>query len=192
MMSTTSADQDDTPEPEVGEIRELTGFSWDPWVLVTRVEHDSDGNRLARWALWDNPDDDALTPVPDSWTKNLEWSVGDREWRRSIARRIDEDDDIDKRWCPVDRLEPIGPPGIQGCDDVVTDGGKIESRPNRNQPTEEPGHDAARWRRLSVIGVVIAGVAIILGSYGLAITALSTSYLVLYLISMGGDSDGTR
>jgi len=179
-------------EPEVGEIRELTGISWDPWVLVTRVEDDSDGNRLARWALIDNPDDDALAPIPDSTVQQLEWFVGDRQFRRTIARRVDSNDDIDKRWCPVDRLAVLGEPGIQGCDDAATDGGTVNGHPTRNQRRTSNSSKSARPRRLSVIGVVLAGVAILVESYGLAIFLLSMSYLALYLINMGGDSDGAR
>jgi len=111
-----SAESETDPEPEVGETRELTGYSWDPWVIVTRVEDDSDGNRVARFAIIDNMDDDALAPIPDSTVQKFEWSVGDRHWRRIIAHRIDKNDDIDKRWCPVDRLAVLGEPGIQGCD----------------------------------------------------------------------------
>jgi hypothetical protein len=112
------SEEDTDPEPEPGEIRELTGISWDPCVLVTCVEDDSDGNRLDRFAIIDQMDDGALTPVPDSYTETFERSVGDRDWRRSIAQGIDDNDEIDKRWCPVERLAVLGAPGIQGCDPI--------------------------------------------------------------------------
>lgn len=115
--------------PECGEIRALNGLSWEPWVLVTRVEPDEDGNMLARFAVLDKMDDDVLEPVPDSRVADLEASVGDREWREIIAEQVDENDEIDKRWCPVDRLDVLGTPGIQGCD-----GGETEAR-YRNPPT---------------------------------------------------------
>jgi len=113
-----ASDDSPEPEPEPGEIRELTGISWGPWVLVTRVKDDSDGNRVARFAIIDEMDDDALAPVPDSYTEQFERSVGDRDWRQSIAQDIDDNDDIDKRWIPVKRLAVLGKPGIQGCDPV--------------------------------------------------------------------------
>jgi hypothetical protein len=109
------------PLPEPGEIRELNGLSWEPWVLVTRVEPDDDGNMLARFAVLDQMDDDVLDPVPDSRVADLEASVGDREWRQIIAEQVDENDEIDKRWCPVARLDVLGAPGIQGCDGEETD-----------------------------------------------------------------------
>ncbi|ELY91458.1 hypothetical protein [Natrialba taiwanensis] len=99
--------------PDRGEIRALNGLSWEPWVLVTRVEPD-DGNMLARFAVLDNMDDDALNPVPDSRVADLDASVGDLEWRQMIAAEIDENDEIDKRWCPVERLDVLGMPGVQG------------------------------------------------------------------------------
>jgi hypothetical protein len=102
--------------PVPGEVRALNGLSWEPWVLVTRVERDDEENMLARFAVIDNMDDDALAPIPDDRVADLEASVGDREWRETIAERIDENDGIDKRWCPVDRLDVLGAPGIQGCD----------------------------------------------------------------------------
>lgn len=109
------------PEPEVGEVRRLTNISWDPWVLVTRVESDSDGNRVARFAVLDKMDDDVLTSVPDGWFAELETSVGDRPRRRELAEAVDGNDDIDKRWCPVDRLAILGDAGIQGCDSVSSE-----------------------------------------------------------------------
>lgn len=102
--------------PVPGEIRALNGLSWDPWVLITRVEPDKDGNMLARFAVLDQMDDDVLEPVPDSRVADLEASVGDREWREIIAEMVDENDEIDKRWCPIGRLDVLGKPGIQGCD----------------------------------------------------------------------------
>jgi len=107
--------------PEPGEVRALNGLSWEPWVLVTRVEPDDDGNMLARFAVLDKMDDDVLDPVPDSRVADLESSVGDREWRELIAEAMDENEEIDKRWCPVERLDVLGTPGIQGCDDEDTD-----------------------------------------------------------------------
>jgi len=117
-MSTTEHSR---PLPEPGEIRALNGLSWEPWVLVTRVEPNADGDMLARFAVLDQMDDDALEPIPDSRVADLEGSVGDREWRQIIAERIDENDTIDKRWCPVDRLDVLGTPGIQGWDDAEDD-----------------------------------------------------------------------
>ena len=102
--------------PETGEIRALNGLSWEPWVLVTRVELNEDGDMVARFAVLDNMDDDALAPIPDSRVADLEASVGDREWREIIAKQVNENAEIDKRWCPVDRLDVLGTPGIQGCD----------------------------------------------------------------------------
>lgn len=110
--------QRETPLPEVGEIRALNGLSWTPWVLVTRVEPDSDGNMAVRFAVIDEMDDDVLTPVPDGLVLGLEQSVGDRAERQELARVVDEDPDIDKRWCPPDRLDVLGAPGIQACDSV--------------------------------------------------------------------------
>lgn len=107
---------EDVPLPVRGEIRELNGLSWDPWVLVTRVEPDEDGNMVSRFAVLDNMDDDVLTPVPDGLVDGLEQSVGDRAERLELAKVIDEDPDIDKRWCPVYRLDVLGAAGIQGCD----------------------------------------------------------------------------
>jgi len=109
------------PLPEPGEIRALNGLSWEPWVLVTRVEPDDDGNMLTRFAVLDQMDDDVLEPVPDSRVADLEASVGDQVWRQIIAERVDDNDEIDKRWCPVDRLDVLGTPGIQGCDDEETE-----------------------------------------------------------------------
>ena len=114
--------------PERGEIRALNGLSWEPWVLVTRVEPDDDGNMLARFAVLDQMDDDALEPVPDSRVADLEASVGDRGWRELIAEQVDENDDIDKRWCPVTRLDVLGAPGIQGC------GGEEAEARHQNPP----------------------------------------------------------
>lgn len=108
--------QADEPLPKVGEIRRLTEISWDPWVLVTRVEADDDGNMVARFAVLDEMDDDALTPVPDGLVDGLELSVGDEIERREIADVVDADPDIDKRWCPVGRLAVLGGAGIQGVD----------------------------------------------------------------------------
>lgn len=107
---------DDAERPTPGEVRALNGLSWEPWVLVTRVEPNDEGNILARFAVIDNMDDDALAPIPDDRVADLEASVGDREWRETIAEQVDENDAIDKRWCPIHRLDVLGAPGIQGCD----------------------------------------------------------------------------
>lgn len=112
----SSDTEQSVPSLEVGEIRALNGLSWTPWVLVTRVETDSDGNWLARFAVLDQMDDDALTPVPDGLTSEIEASVGDRERRQRLAKDVDGNGEIDKRWCPVNRLDVLGEPGIQGCD----------------------------------------------------------------------------
>ncbi|GGL73525.1 hypothetical protein [Halocalculus aciditolerans] len=114
--------------PEPGEIRALNGLSWEPWVLVTRVEPDGDGNMLARFGVLDQMDDDVLEPVPDNRVADLEASVGDRDWRELIAEAVDENEEIDKRWCPVGRLDVLGTPGIQGCD------GEEEDARYRNPP----------------------------------------------------------
>jgi len=105
----------DAERPSPGEVRALNGLSWEPWVLVTRVVPDDEENILARFAVIDNMDDNALAPIPDDRVADLEASVGDREWRQTIAEQVDENDSIDKRWCPVDRLDVLGAPGIQGC-----------------------------------------------------------------------------
>lgn len=112
----SEAKQRDMPDPVVGEIRALNGLSWTPWVIVTRVEPDSDGNMCARFAVLDNMDDDVLTPVPDGLVAGTEQTIGDRAGRQDLARVIDDDPDIDKRWCPVHRLDVLGGAGIQGCD----------------------------------------------------------------------------
>ncbi|MFW5900731.1 MAG: hypothetical protein ACOCTH_03035 [Halodesulfurarchaeum sp.] len=118
-----SADKHESPLPEVGEIRALNGLSWEPWVVVTRVEPDSEGNTVVRFAVLDEMDDDVLTPVPDGLVGLLEQTVGNRLGRQELAEVIDEDPDIDKRWCPPDRLDVIGEPGIQGCE--FHDGGVV-------------------------------------------------------------------
>lgn len=105
----------DVPDPEIGEMRKLNGLSWEPWVIVTRVEEDDDGNRLARFAVTDTLDGDDLNTVPDATFVLLEESIGNRIERREAAEAIDARDDIDKRWCPVERLDVLGEPGIQGC-----------------------------------------------------------------------------
>lgn len=104
------------PLPDPGEVRALNGLSWEPWVLVTRVEPDKDGNMVARFAVIDEMDDDVLSPIPDSRFADIKASIGDREWREIIAEQVDENDEIDKRWCPPHRLDVLGKPGIQGCD----------------------------------------------------------------------------
>lgn len=108
--------QEENPLPKVGEIRRLTEISWDPWVMVTRVEPDADGNMVARFAVMDEMDDDVLTPIPDGLVLGLEQSVGDEQERRELAEIIDRDPEIDKRWCPPDRLAVLGGAGIQGVD----------------------------------------------------------------------------
>lgn len=108
----------ETPKPEVGEVRALNGLSWTPWVIITRSEPDSAGHDVARFAVLDEMTDDALTPVPDRLVVEIEETVGDSVGRRELAELIDRDPDIDKRWCPVRRLDPLGEPGIQGCDPV--------------------------------------------------------------------------
>lgn len=117
------------PRPVVGEIRALNGLSWTPWVLITRVQRADDGHLLARFAVLDDMDDDVLTPVPDRFTVGIEATIGDRHGRRELAKVIDEDDAIDKRWCPVGRLDVLGTPGIQGC------------------PPTDPAHGAPREGR---------------------------------------------
>lgn len=114
--SVERVNHEDTPLPKVGEVRRLTGISWDPWVLVTRVEPDDDGNMVARFAILDEMDDDALTPVPPGLVNGVLDSVGDEIERREIAKVVDTDPDIDKRWCPVNRLAVLGGAGIQGVD----------------------------------------------------------------------------
>jgi len=113
-MSETETEE--TPRPEVGEIRALNGLSWTPWVIVTRQEPDDVGHEIARFAVLDEMTDDVLTPVPDSLVVEIEETVGDRHGRRELAELIDRDPEIDKRWCPTRRLDPLGKPGIQGCD----------------------------------------------------------------------------
>lgn len=104
---------DGRPAPEVGEVRELTELSWDPWLLVFAVDEDE---QEAKAALLDQPDDDALQPVPDATIGLLEYTVGDRPSRREIAKGVDVDDEIDAITVPFDRLDVVGQPGIQGCD----------------------------------------------------------------------------
>jgi len=111
-----SADKHESPLPEVGEIRALNGLSWTPWVVVTRVVPDSEDNTVVRFAVLDEMDDDVLTPVPDGLVEGLFKTVGNRLGRQEVAEVIDEDPDIDKRWCPPYRLDVIGEPGIQGCE----------------------------------------------------------------------------
>lgn len=112
----SEAKERESPLPVAGEIRALNGLSWTPWVLVTRIEPDSEGNMVARFAVLDEMDDDVLTPIPDGLVMGLEDTVGDREGRRRIAEIVDDDPDIDKRWCPPDRLDVLGSAGIQGVD----------------------------------------------------------------------------
>jgi len=115
-MEMPEAKEEDRPLPVVGEGRVLNGLSWTPWVLVTRVEPDSDGNMVVRFAVLDEMDDDVLTPIPDGLVMGIEDSIGDREGRRKIARIVDDDPEIDKRWCPPDRLDVLVGAGIQRVD----------------------------------------------------------------------------
>jgi hypothetical protein len=111
----------DGTHPEPGEIVAITGLDWTPWVLITRVEPDADGAMLARFAVLDTMADDVLASVPDCRVADLEASVGDRAWRQRIAEQVDGNDAIDKRWISVARLDPLGAPGIQGCERAVPD-----------------------------------------------------------------------
>lgn len=119
-MSTDTAYSHDWPDPEVGEVRALTGFDWDPWVLV--LECDT-ADETATVALLDTPDDDAITPVPDGTIGQLEASTGDRDRRQAIAERIRADPDVDELHAPVSRLRPLGEPGIQDCEATPRPGG---------------------------------------------------------------------
>jgi hypothetical protein len=85
--------------------------------LITRV-----GDEKAAFAIIDNMDDDTYTPIPDSMTRRLEQTVGDRDERQAFADAVEAHGEIDILTMPFGRFEALNEPHIQGAP-PVTDGG---------------------------------------------------------------------
>jgi len=113
------------PDPVIGEVRELSEITWDPWVIVLALfDNDGPDEPYAEFAVLDHLDDGVFQTVSDEMVALIEDSVGDRDERERIAAAIRADDNIDTFTAPVHRLRPLGRAGVQGTgEDIRTDGG---------------------------------------------------------------------
>lgn len=110
-MSDVQHEQRTDRSVEVGEIAELNGLSWEPWVLITNVDDEK-----ATFAVIDEMDDDAIAPIPDSpYTKRLEETIGSRAPRVGVAFDVATDENIDKLTAPLHRFDHLNEPHIQGA-----------------------------------------------------------------------------